>query len=106
MQAIGSFNAFSIIQNRLKQLEDDWLDFKTAHRVLATRRLMHQTAVQVFFDEGTVSNLDHAIEMVKELGSIVCHCFFCRENSDRYVAQLTPIEFRGLFGIDRIFLEC
>jgi hypothetical protein len=105
MQAIGSFNAFSIIQNRLKQLEDDWLDFKTAHRVLATR-LMHQTAVQDFFDEGTVPNLDHAIEMVKELRKHRLPLFFCRENSDRYVAQLTPIEFRGLFRIDRIFLEC
>jgi len=57
MQAICCFNAFLIIQNGLKQLEDYWLDFKTAHRVLATK-LMHQTATQDFVDEGTVPNLD------------------------------------------------
>ena len=51
--------------------------------------------------EATVPNLDHAIEMVKELRKHRLPLFFCRQNSDRYVAQLTPIEFRGLFRMDR-----
>ena len=34
----------------LEQLEDDWIEFKTAHRVLA-KRLMYQSTAQEFVDE-------------------------------------------------------
>ena len=51
MQAICCFNTLITIENGLKMLEDEWLAFKTAHRVLASR-IMYETAAQEFVDEG------------------------------------------------------
>ena len=60
MQAIWFFNALITIKNGLKILEDEWLAFKTAHRVLASR-IMYEIAAQEFDEEGIAPNLEHAI---------------------------------------------
>ena len=99
MQFFCCFNAFTAIRTGLEQLEDEWIEFKTAHRVLA-KRLMYEGSAQEFVDEGIGPNLEHAIEIVKELRKHRLPPISRRQNNDRYVAQLKDEE-RGLFRIDR-----
>jgi len=62
---------------------------------------MYEGSAQEFVDEGIAPNLEHAIEIVKELRKHRLPPISRRQNNDRYVAQLKDEEFRGLFRMDR-----
>ena len=100
MQLISCVNVLTVMQNGLQQLEDEWKAFKAAHPVMA-KKLWYTSSAQDFIEEGIAPDLQHAIEMVKELRKHRLPLIFCQQNSDRYVDQLTPLEFRGLFRMDR-----
>ena len=96
MQLISCVNVLTVMQNGLQQLEDDWNAFKAAHPVIA-KKLWYTSTAQEFVEERVAPDLQHAVEMVKELRKHRLPLIFCQQNSDRYVDQLTPLDFRGFF---------
>ena len=100
VQLISCLNILTVMQNGLHKLEDDWKAFEAAHLVIA-RKLWYTSTAQEFVDEGVAPDLQYAIEMLKELRKHQLPLIFCQQNSDRYVDQLTLLEFRGLFRMDR-----
>ena len=62
---------------------------------------MYEGSAQEFVDESIAPNLEHAIEIVKDLRKHRLPPISRRQNNDRYVAQLKDEEFHRLFRMDR-----
>lgn len=84
----------------VKALESHEEEFKKLHPVLY-REEIRRLEAEALLHGGGFETLDAAAEAVNEQHKNRENLEYCKQTADKYMEQLSPLEFKGLFRMDR-----
>ena len=88
----------------IKENEEKKVFYKKTNYWRCRREIKEQKA-QELLDEGITSTLKEAKEVYTRMRSNRKSLDWCRTNAQRYLDQLTPHEFKGLFRMNRLLFN-